>query len=310
MAENNKQEGMSLDSLLPPAIASKVEDIGVKKANMDGVSMFVLAILAGAFIGFGAIFCTTVVTGIGDKVGFGLSKLLGGLVFSLGLILVIVAGAELFTGNNLLVMAAASGRVPLSKLVRNWIIVYSGNLVGSVLTAYIMFLTAQYTMANGALGATAMGIADGKCGLDFIPALTRGIYCNTLVCLAVWLTFSCRTTGDKILAILFPITAFVACGFEHSVANMYFIPMGLFIKAGASADYWTTVGQTASAYANLTWLGFVRNLVPVTIGNIIGGGVFVGAVYWLVYLRKRPGFGLELGKLESAKKPVVRGETA
>jgi formate/nitrite transporter len=310
MAESNKQESLSLDSLLPPAIASKVEDIGVKKANMDVASMFVLAILAGAFIGFGAIFCTTVATGIGDKVGFGLAKLLGGLVFSLGLILVVVAGAELFTGNNLHVMAAASGKIPMSRLLRNWGIVYVGNFTGSILTAYIMYLTAQYTMANGALGATAMSIADGKCGLAFVPALTRGIYCNTLVCLAVWLTFSCRTTGDKILAILFPITAFVACGFEHSVANMYFIPVALFIKAWAPATFWTMIGQSADTYANLTWLGFLHNLVPVTLGNIIGGGVFVGAIYWVVYLRKKVGLGLGMSKLESAKRPAVAGETA
>ena len=280
MAEHSTQESLSLDSLLPPAIASKAEDIGVKKANMDPVSVFILAILAGAFIALGAIFCTTVVTGITDKVGFGLSKLLGGVVFSLGLILVIVAGAELFTGNSLLVMAAASGKVPLSKLLQNWGLVYLGNLVGSILTAYIMYLTAQYTLANGALGVTALGIAGGKCSLAFVPALTRGIYCNALVCLAVWLTFSCRTTGDKILAILFPITAFVACGFEHCVANMYFIPMGLALKGQGLAE----------ASSNLTIGGmFVKNLIPVTIGNIIGGALFVAALYWIVYVRQSKG---------------------
>jgi formate/nitrite transporter len=142
-------------------------------------------------------------------------------------------------------------------------------------------------MADGAVGITALKIADAKCGLDFLPALTRGIYCNTLVCLAVWLTFSCRTTGDKILAIIFPITAFVACGFEHSVANMYFIPIGLFIKHSAPMGYWTMIGQNAGDYANLTWVNFFRNLLPVTIGNLIGGGAFVGAVYWIIYLRKK-----------------------
>jgi len=278
---------ISLDSLLPPAVANKVEDIGVKKGNLDFLSMFMLAILAGAFIGFGAIFCTTVITGISDKVGFGITKLLGGLVFSLGLILVIVAGAELFTGNNLLIMAAASGKLPFSKLVWNWVVLYIGNFVGSIMTAFIMFLTLQYTMSSGGVGVTALNIANAKCGLDFIPALTLGIYCNTLVCLAVWLTFSCRTTGDKILAIIFPITAFVACGLEHSVANMYFISIGLFIKQLAPMSYWTMIGQNASDFANLTWFNFVRNLVPVTIGNMIGGGAFVGVVYWVIYLRKK-----------------------
>jgi formate transporter len=287
LVTENKRIPISLDSLLPKDVASKVEDIGVKKGNLDFFSMFMLAVLAGAFIGFGAIFCTTVITGISDKVGFGITKLLGGLVFSLGLILVIVAGAELFTGNNLLIMAAASRKLPFSKLVWNWVVLYIGNFVGSVLTAYIMFLTTQYMMSSGQIGLTALNIANAKCGLDFIPALTRGIYCNTLVCLAVWLTFSCRTTGDKILAIIFPITAFVACGFEHSVANMYFISIGLFIKQSAPMSYWTMVGQNAHDYANLTWLNLFRNLLPVTIGNLIGGGAFVGAVYWIIYLRRK-----------------------
>jgi len=308
MAENNKQEVFQFDSLLPAAIASKVEDVGAKKGNLDFASTFMLAILAGAFIAFGAAFCTTVITGVADKVGFGITKLLGGLAFCLGLILVIVAGAELFTGNNLLVMAAASRKLPFSKLLRNWTIAYLGNFTGSVLTAYIMYLSYQYAMADGALGVTAMKIANDKCGLAFVPALTRGIYCNTLVCLAVWLTFSCRTTGDKILAIIFPITAFVACGFEHSVANMYFIPIGLFIKSGAPASYWTTIGQNASAYANLTWLGFARNLLPVTIGNIIGGGAFVGAIYWVIYLRKRTGLSPTAGASEARKRLEAAGE--
>ncbi|HUT47366.1 MAG TPA: formate/nitrite transporter family protein [Sedimentisphaerales bacterium] len=286
MAEN-RETPISLDSLLPPDVATKVEDIGVKKGNLDFLSMFMLAILAGAFIGFGAIFCTTAMTGISDKVGFGITKLVGGLVFSLGLILVIVAGAELFTGNNLLIMAAASRKLSFSKLVWNWIILYIGNFVGSILTAFIMFLTLQYMMSSGGVGVTALNIADAKCGLDFIPALTRGIYCNTLVCLAVWLTFSCRTSGDKILAIIFPITAFVACGFEHSVANMYFISIGLFIKHLAPMSYWTMIGQNAADFSNLTGFNFIRNLVPVTIGNMIGGGAFVGVIYWVVYLRKK-----------------------
>jgi len=209
----------TLDALSPAQIAKKAEDVAVNKGNLPIMRMFLLAVLAGAFIGMGAVFCTTVVSGNGQgdamMLPYGLIKLLGGVVFCLGLILVVVAGAELFTGNSLMVMATASGRLPASKLLLNWVVVYVGNFAGSLAMAYLMYLTAQYTAAKGAVGATAIGIANGKCGLEFMPALTRGIFCNVLVCLAVWLCFSCRTTTDKILAIIFPITAFVAAGFEH-----------------------------------------------------------------------------------------------
>jgi formate/nitrite transporter len=213
-------------------------------------------------------------------------KLLGGLVFCLGLIAVVVAGAELFTGNNLIIMAWADGRISLGQLLRNWAIVYAGNFVGSVATVVVMFLSRQYTFAGGALGANALGTAAAKCNLDFLQAIALGIMCNALVCLAVWLTVSARTTTDKILAIVFPITAFVAAGFEHSVANMYFIPMGLVIKGFAPASFWTSIGQSPADYGSLTWVAFfLRNLLPVTIGNIIGGVGFVGLVYWFIYLR-------------------------
>jgi len=284
---SEKQITASFDSHLPPEVAARAEDIGVKKGNLDLLSMLMLAVLAGAFIGLGAMFYTTVVTGIGEKVGFGLTRFVGGLAFCLGLILVVVAGAELFTGNNLLVMATASGKLPVSKLLWNWVVLYIGNFVGATLTAGMVFLTLQYTMANGQVGATAVKIAEAKCGLDFSTALTRGIYCNVLVCLAVWLTFSCRTTGDKIMAIIFPITAFVACGFEHSVANMYFIPIGILIKNWAPSGYWGSIGGVPGAYANLGWANFFGNLLPVTIGNLIGGAAFVGAVYWVIHLRKK-----------------------
>lgn len=288
MAEGIDQITVSVDSHLPAVVAARAEDIGAKKGNLDFVSMFMLAILAGAFVALGAIFYTTVVTGISDKVGFGITKFVGGLAFTLGLILVIVAGAELFTGNNLLVMATASRKLPVSRLLWNWLVLYIGNFVGSILTAMLLFYTLNYTMADGEVGVTALKIANAKCDLDFGVALIRGVYCNALVCLAVWLTFSCRTTGDKIMAVMLPVAAFVACGFEHSVANMYFIPTGIFIKSWASADFWTAIGQTAEAYSNISWANFLRNLVPVTIGNLIGGVAFVGVVYWIIHLRKKP----------------------
>jgi formate transporter FocA len=279
---------LNIDAFIPPQMATKAEEIGVKKANMDWLTMFALAVLAGAFIALGAIFATTVTAGAADKLPFGVTKLLGGLVFSLGLILVVVAGAELFTGNNLIVMAWADHRVSTWQVVRNWLIVYAGNFAGSIATAILMFYTKQYTFGNGAMGLNVLNIAHSKTNLDFMQAIALGIMCNALVCLAVWLCFSARTTTDKILSIIFPITAFVAAGFEHSIANMYFIPIGLLIKAGAPAAFWETIGKTAADYPNLTWGNFLfANLLPVTIGNIIGGSVMVGLVYWFIYIRKR-----------------------
>lgn len=276
---------LEFDALMPVAMAHKAEDAGVKKAGLDVARMFALAVLAGAFIALGAVFATTVTTG-GSELPFGVTKLLGGLVFSLGLILVVVAGAELFTGNNLIVMAWAGGKVSTRRLLRNWIVVYAGNFVGSIVTAYMMFLSMQYTFGSGTIGLNALNIANAKTGLEFVPALVLGVFCNALVCLAVWLVMSARTTTDKILAIVPPITAFVAAGFEHSIANMYFIPIGLFIKAGAATTYWDQVGKTASDFANLNWSNFfVANLLPVTIGNIFGGALMVGLVYWFIYLR-------------------------
>ena len=275
----------SLDAVLPPGMAKRAEQIGRKKANMPTSTTFVLAVLAGAFIALGAVFATTVTAGAADM-PYGVTRLLGGLVFCLGLILVIVAGAELFTGNNLIVMAVASRQVKLVQLLRNWTIVYFGNLVGAVATAVIVFLSRQYTFGGGAVGLSALNAASAKCQLGFIQAITLGILCNALVCLAVWLCFSARSTADKILAIIFPITAFVAAGFEHSIANMYFIPIGLFIKRAAAEPFWQQVSGSAADYASLTWPNFLlANLLPVTLGNIIGGTVLVGLVYWFVYLK-------------------------
>jgi formate transporter FocA len=278
---------LSLDAFVPVEMAARAEEVGVKKASMGLRNTFFLAVMAGQFIALGAIFSTTVATGVSGQLGFGVGRLLAGLVFSLGLILVIVAGAELFTGNNLIVMARANRRITTSQVLRNWIIVYTGNLVGSIATAVLVFLSKQYAFGDGGIGLTALNIAEAKASLDFTQAVALGILCNSLVCLAVWLCFSARTTTDKILSIIFPITAFVAAGFEHSVANMYFIPFGLLIKWGASPSFWATIGKTAADYPNLTWGNFfLANLLPVTIGNIIGGSIMVGWVYWFIYIRK------------------------
>jgi formate transporter len=289
----------NIDALLPADMAAKAETIGVKKAHLDPVSMFTLAVLAGAFVALGAIFATTVSAGTLATTAAdgataittwptGWQRLLSGLVFSLGLILVVVGGAELFTGNNLIVMAWANGKVSTRLLSLNWLIVYTGNFVGAVATAVLMLWGRQYEFAGGALGLQALTTANHKAGLDFWQAVALGILCNALVCLAVWLTYSARSTTDKIVAMTLPVAAFVAAGFEHSVANMYFIPMGMMIKSTASPAFWESIHKTPADFANLTMTNFlVRNLIPVTIGNIIGGAVMVGAVYWFVYLRKR-----------------------
>jgi formate/nitrite transporter len=263
------------------------------------MNMFVLAILAGAFIGIGAIFATTVAAGgmaIRDATGaaafstglpYGVTRLLTGLVFATGLILVVVGGAELFTGTNLIMMAFASGKVSLQALLMNWVVVYLGNFVGSIITAYIVFLGKQYSFGSGAIGLAALNIGELKTGFGFTQAVALGIMCNALVCMAVWLCYSARSTTDKILAIIPPIAAFVAAGFEHSIANMYFIPVALFVKYSGDTKFFEAIAKAPDAFPNLTWGNFfLKNLLPVTIGNIIGGAVMVGMVYWFVYLRK------------------------
>lgn len=276
-------DNLTLDAHPPLEMAERMENVGVKKATMDPWSMFALAVLAGSFIGLGAEFFTVITTNSG--LSFGMNKLVGGLVFCLGLILVVVAGAELFTGNNLIVMAWVGGKLTLGQVMRNWIIVYAGNLVGSVAAVIFMYFTKQWAFSDYQVGATALNIANAKVNLSFSVAVTRGILCNALVCLAVWLTLSCRSVTDKILAILFPITAFVASGFEHSIANMYFIPMGLLMKG--EPEVVAAAGHAAADLMQLNLHGFMNNLVAVTTGNIFGGGFLVAGVYWFIYRRPK-----------------------
>jgi formate transporter len=276
-----------LDSLLPPAMAEKAEQSGIKKARTDTLTLFALGILAGAFISIGGIFAITVGSGTGTLIPFGLTRLIMGLSFSVGLILVVVGGAELFTGNMLLVMAFANRKVSLGLLLRNWGIVYLGNFTGSLLTAGLVFIARWHELGKGAVGLALLNTGEAKTGLEFWQAIALGILCNAIVCMAVWLTYSSRTTTDKILAIVLPIAAFVAAGFEHSVANMFFIPAALFVRLGASPAFFTAIQKAPADFPHLTWSNFfLANLLPVTIGNIIGGSVLVGLVYWFVYLRK------------------------
>jgi formate/nitrite transporter len=279
---------VGLDALMPPEIAAKATDVGVTKASMSFVRTFSLSVLAGGFIGLGAMFATTVIAGADGEIPFGVTRLLAGLVFCLGLVLVVVAGAELFTGNNLIVMAWADRRIPAAWMLRNWVVVYAGNLVGALGTVAIVYAGAQYEFGDGSVGTAALTIAQTKTSLGWGQAVALGVMCNALVCLAIWLTYSARTVTDKVLAVIFPITAFVAAGFEHSVANMYFLAMGVLVKDAGSDGFFAEIEKVPGDFPDVTWANAaLDNLLPVTIGNIIGGSLMVGLVYWLVYVRTK-----------------------
>ena len=264
----------------PPAeIARKVERAGVAKAHTDAVTLFVLAVLAGAFISLGALFATVVITE--STLGFGVTRLLAGVSFCLGLVLVVIAGAELFTGNNLIAMAWASGRITALAVVRNWVLAYVGNVVGCLGTVGLVWWAGIGGLDGGAVASTAVGIARAKAELSLGEAFARGILCNALVCLAVWLAMGGHSVVDKILALVFPITAFVAIGFEHSIANWFLLPYGLALDLEGAVRI----------------AGVARNLVAVTAGNIVGGTLLVAGVYWVAYLRSE--------RLRSAPPPGV-----
>lgn len=266
-----------VDAYAPSQIAQKVRDVGVTKARLPAMDSFALAVLAGAFIGMGAAFSTLAMTG--SDPAFGVTRVIGGVTFSLGLILVVVAGAELFTGNNLVAMAWASRAISTGHVLRNWVIVFAGNFVGAMGTAMLVLWSGAWKLGDNAVGMNALRIAVAKCEIGWSEAFFRGVLCNALVCLAVWLSHSARSTTDRILAVLWPITAFVALGFEHSVANMYMIPLGLFLEGRPE------VATGLDGLGALSATGFVNNLVPVTLGNIAGGTLLVAGIYWFIYLR-------------------------
>ncbi|MFN8631642.1 MAG: formate/nitrite transporter family protein [Chloroflexota bacterium] len=291
--------GDGFDALLPAQMAVRGVEIGVKKSGTGTEATFVLAVLAGAFIALGAAFATTVGAGAmavttpdgqvaSIALPFGLNRLLVGIAFSLGLILVVVGGAELFTGNVLIVMAWASRRVSTAKLLRNWAIVYVGNLVGALGTTALVVLGGWYRIGSGSVGSAALATASSKVAHTPAEAFFLGILCNILVRLAVWLTYSARSTTDRILAIVPPVAAFVAMGFEHSIANLFFIPVAIAIRAVAPPDFWAATQLEASAFASVDVAGCIANQVPVLLGNLVGGAVFVAAIYWLVFLRGNP----------------------
>lgn len=267
----------------PAAVAHAVSrTVSPVKAKLSFLNLLILGLFAGIYIGFGAALATLVGSDAPQFVGLGIARLLMGVVFSVGLILVVIAGAELFTGNNLMLAGVSDKQISVWTMLEKWAIVYVANFLGSLFLVGIMYYSGLWSMGKFGVGAQALAIANAKVNITFTEAIFRGIGCNWLVCLAVWMALSARQVSGKILAIVFPITAFVALGFEHCIANMYFVPLGILLKgapfaAGLGVDF-----------SNLTWGNFfIANLIPVTIGNIIGGAVFVALLYWLVYLKKK-----------------------
>jgi len=257
------------DAYSPREIAERVQGVCLLKARTPLLSLVMLGVLAGAFIGLGSLFYVIVVSDA--SLGFAAQRVLGGLVFSLGLLLVVVAGAELFTGNNLLAMAWAEGCVSTREVLHNWLVVCLANAAGAFGLALLVYLSGHAAMNGGAVGRAYIAIAAAKAGLDPLTAFTRGILCNVLVCMAVWMTLAGRSVTDKFVALVLPIAAFVAAGFEHSIANMYFLPLGFMLQAAA--------GQPPDLW------GLLRNLVPVIAGNLVGGSVLVALVYYVIYRR-------------------------
>ncbi|SLM62993.1 MULTISPECIES: formate transporter FocA [Dickeya] len=271
--------------LLPPAMAKVAEDAGVYKATKQPLTAFFLAVTAGVFISIAFVFYITATTG-SSSMPYGMAKLIGGICFSMGLMLVVVCGADLFTSTVLTVIAKASGRITWKQLWANWFNVYIGNLVGALFFVALIWFSGEYMVANGAWGLNVLQTANHKLEHSFVEALCLGILANLMVCLAVWMSYSGRSLTDKMLAMILPVAMFVASGFEHSIANMFMIPMGIVIKNFASDTFWHAISMTAAQFEHLTVSNFIiDNLIPVTIGNIIGGGLLVGLTYWVIYLR-------------------------
>ncbi|MEF3245194.1 MAG: formate/nitrite transporter family protein [Caldisericaceae bacterium] len=270
----------------PKEVAQKLCEAGVSKCRLPILKMFVLAILAGVYIAFGAQLFLLVSSD--TTLGFGFTRFLSASVFTVGLMLVVVAGAELFTGNNLVLIAALDKKAKWSELLKNWVVVYIGNFVGSILIAAFLFWSGTWAFNGNLVGANSLKVALSKTTLTFGQAFFRGILCNWLVCLAVWMAMSSKDIIGKLFAIYFPIMAFVASGFEHSVANMFFIPYGIFLKS--IPEVVQATGKTLTDFASLNFGSFITvNLIPVTLGNLVGGAFFVGFVYWLVYLMNKNG---------------------
>ncbi|VTP12512.1 putative formate transporter 1 [Phytobacter ursingii] len=276
----------AFDLRLPAEMAKVAEQAGLYKVSKKKELSFFLAVTAGVFISIAFVFYITVTTGPAPATA--LAKLAGGVCFSLGLILVVVCGADLFTSTVLTVMAKASGLISWRQLIINWIIVYLGNLVGALFFVALIWFAGQYMSGNGLWGLNVLQTADHKMHHTFVEAVCLGTLCNLMVCLAVWMSYSGHTLTDKIMAMLLPIGMFVASGFEHSIANMFLIPLSVVIRYFSPEEFWTSIHSSAENFPALTVSNFITaNLIPVTIGNIIGGGLLVGITYWIIYLRNQ-----------------------
>ena len=270
-------DSFNMDAYSPQQIAERVDNIGVTKARLPLLSMAMLGMLAGAFIGLGALYYTLVVSDA--SLSFAVARVLAAVCFSLGLLLVVVAGAELFTGNNLLAMAWADGKVSTAEVLRNWAVVCAANFVGAAGLALLVFLSGHAGMNGGAIAQSYLKIAITKSTMPVAELFFRGVLCNVLVCMAVWVVLAGRSVVDKFFAIVLPVSAFVAAGFEHSIANMYFFPLALLLMESG-------IALPAGADA-ITVYAMLRNLVPVILGNIFGGSVLVALVYYVIYIRPK-----------------------
>jgi formate transporter len=291
----------SKNFLTPAEIAEATVQAGIKKVKLSKRNMFILGILAGAFIAFASEGSNMAAFNLFAKAEtYGLGKAMAGAIFGTGLMLVVVAGGELFTGNTMIIAGVLDKKVTIAAMLKNWLFVYLGNLVGSLLIAYMMTQSGLFSSGANVLGGVTIKIAAYKVGLSFMQAFFLGIMCNWLVCLACWMATGAKDIAGKLLAIFFPIWLFITSGFEHSVANMYYIPAGIMAKGTkAWADAAIALGVTPEKLAHLNWGSFaMNNLLPVTLGNIVGGGIFVGAVYWYVYIKK-----------ENASKAAKKGES-
>jgi formate/nitrite transporter len=269
----------------PGEVAARLVASGRNKAACPWKQAAVMGMLAGVFIGFGGWLAVTVATGTAAALGFGVSRMVSGAVFSVGLMLVVITGAELFTGNNLLVIAALKKDITWMRMLRSWLLVWGANFAGALLLAAMIYASGLFASSANQVGAMALKTAIAKIDLSWNAAFFRGILCNWLVCLAVWIAMASASISGKILGIFFPIMAFVAMGFEHSVANMFFIPMGLFLKLRPEV---VAAAGAAESIRRLTWNAMLfRNLIPVTLGNIIGGGFFVGCSSFYIFFGSR-----------------------
>lgn len=292
--------------LTPSEMARAAEDAAFGKATSHQLKSFLLALTAGGYIALGFVFFVTSQVGA-EQLPYGVAKTLGGVVFATGLSLVVLTGAELFTSSTLTLTARASGRISTWQVLRNWVVVFIGNFFGALTIVGLIYFGRTWEQTEGAWGAVVLDVSMKKVDHDFLTAFMLGILCNLMVCLAIWAAYSGRTTVDKVVAVTMPIALFVATGFEHSVANMFMVPLGILIRTFAGSDFWAASGLDAAAYGDLTWANFfVDNLLPVTLGNIVGGGVMIGVLYWTIFhFLDKPGTPMPETTLGGDQPPVI-----